>query len=120
MKRLGYGRYGAHGGDVGAAVSRELGILKPGGLVGVHVLQIFAFPSGDPAEMQDLSEYDQEALGILSGFEDRAGYLKIQQTRPQTLAYGLNDSPAGQLAWNSELLWGSTASTSARSTATGS
>ena len=106
VKRLGYERYGAHGGDAGALVTRELGILKPAGLVGVHVLQIFAFPSGDPAEMQDLSAYDQEALGILSGFEDRAGYLKIQQTRPQTLAYGLTDSPAGQLAWNSELFMG--------------
>jgi epoxide hydrolase len=106
MKRLGYRRYGAHGGDAGALVSRELGILKPGGLVGVHVLQIFAFPSGDPAEMEDLSAYDREALQILSGFEARAGYLKIQQTRPQTLAYGLTDSPAGQLAWNSELFMG--------------
>ena len=106
MKRLGYERYGAHGGDAGALVSRELGILKPSGLVGVHVLQIFAFPSGDPAEMVDLSEFDQEALQILSGFEDRAGYMKIQQTRPQTLAYGLTDSPAGQLAWNSELFMG--------------
>lgn len=106
MKRLGYERYGAHGGDAGALVSRELGILKPIGLVGVHVLQIFAFPSGDPGEMEDLSEYDREALQILSGFEDRAGYLKIQQTRPQTLAYGLTDSPAGQLAWNSELFMG--------------
>jgi hypothetical protein len=106
MKRLGYERYGAHGGDAGALVSRELGILKPDGLVGVHVLQIFAFPSGDSAEMEGLSEYDREALQILSGFEDRAGYLKIQQTRPQTLAYGLTDSPAGQLAWNSELFMG--------------
>jgi epoxide hydrolase len=106
MKRLGYQRYGAHGGDVGALVSRELGILKPSGLVGAHVLQIFAFPSGDPAEMEGLSEYDREALQILSGFEARAGYLKIQQTRPQTLAYGLTDSPAGQLAWNSELFMG--------------
>jgi pimeloyl-ACP methyl ester carboxylesterase len=106
MKRLGYERYGAHGGDAGALVARELGILKPSGLVGVHVLQIFAFPSGDPEEMTDLSEYDREALQILSGFEDRAGYLKIQQTRPQTLAYGLTDSPAGQLAWNSELFMG--------------
>ena len=106
MKRLGYRRYGAHGGDVGALVCRELGILKPSGLLGVHVLQIFAFPSGDPAEMENLSEYDREALGILSGFEDRAGYLKIQQTRPQTLAYGLTDSPVGQLAWNSELFMG--------------
>jgi pimeloyl-ACP methyl ester carboxylesterase len=46
------------------------------------------------------------ALQILSGFENRAGYLKIQQTRPQTLAYGLTDSPVGQLAWNSELFMG--------------
>ena len=106
MNRLGYERYGAHGGDAGALISRELGILKPAGLVGVHVLQIFAFPSGDPAEMADLSDFDKEALQILSGFEDRAGYLKIQQTRPQTLAYALTDSPAGQLAWNSELFMG--------------
>ncbi len=106
MRRLGYERYGAHGGDAGALITREFGILKPEGLVGVHVLQIFAFPSGDPAEMENLSEYDREALQILSGFEDRAGYLKIQQTRPQTLAYGLTDSPAGQLAWNSELFMG--------------
>jgi pimeloyl-ACP methyl ester carboxylesterase len=106
MKRLGYARYGAHGGDAGALVSRELGILKPEGLAGVHVLQIFAFPSGDPAEMSNLSEYDQAALAILSDFENRAGYLKVQQTRPQTLAYGLTDSPAGQLAWNSELFMG--------------
>ena len=54
MKRLGYERYGAHGGDSGALVSRELGILKPRRPLGVHVLQIFAFPSGDPAEMEDL------------------------------------------------------------------
>jgi epoxide hydrolase len=106
MKRLGYEGYGAHGGDAGALITRELGILKPEGLMGVHVLQIFAFPSGDPAEMQGLSDYDREALQILSGFEDRAGYLKIQQTRPQTLAYGLTDSPVGQLAWNSELFMG--------------
>ena len=106
MGRLGYERYGAHGGDAGALISRELGILNPDGLVGVHLLQIFAFPSGDPAELQGLSDYDQEALQILSGFEERAGYLKIHQTRPQTLAYGLTDSPAGQLAWNSELFMG--------------
>lgn len=106
MRRLGYERYGAHGGDAGALIAREIGIVKPAGLVGIHVLQIFAFPSGDPAELEDLSEFDQEALRILSTFEGRAGYLKIQQTRPQTLAYALTDSPVGQLAWNSELFMG--------------
>jgi pimeloyl-ACP methyl ester carboxylesterase len=106
VRRLGYERYGAHGGDIGALISRELGILKPGGLVGVHVLQIFAFPAGEPGEMDDLSDDDAEALGIAKTFQDHAGYQHIQQTRPQTLAYGLTDSPAGLLAWNSELFLG--------------
>lgn len=106
MKRLGYRRYGAHGGDAGSLITRELGILKPPGLVGVHMLQIFAFPSGDPAEMADLSDFEKEGFEILANFDSVSGYLKIQQTRPQTLAYGLTDSPAGQLAWNSELFIG--------------
>ncbi len=48
MARLGYERWGVAGGDAGALVGRELGILAPDGLIGVHLLQIFAFPSGDP------------------------------------------------------------------------
>ena len=106
MKRLGYERYGAHGGDAGALVTRELGILKPEGLVGVHVLQIFAFPSGDPEEMARMDEFEQAGMANLASFDEHSGYLKIQQTRPQTLAYALTDSPAGQLAWNSELFMG--------------
>ncbi len=106
MSRLGYNRYGAVGGDAGALITRELGILKPPGLVGIHLLQIFAFPSGDPAELAQLSEMDQAGLGITSDFESKSGYVKIQSTRPQTLAYGLTDSPAGQLAWNAELMTG--------------
>jgi epoxide hydrolase len=106
MQRLGYERYGAHGGDAGALVTRELGILKPAGLVGVHVLQIFAFPSGDPDEMARMDEFEKEGMKNLDNFEANSGYLKIQQTRPQTLAYGLTDSPAGQLAWNTELFAG--------------
>jgi epoxide hydrolase len=106
MKRLGYERYGAHGGDAGALVTRELGILKPKGLVGVHVLQIFAFPSGDPEEMARMDEFEQAGMANLASFDEHSGYLKIQQTRPQTLAYALTDSPAGQLAWNSELFMG--------------
>jgi epoxide hydrolase len=106
MKRLGYERYGAHGGDAGALITRELGILKPEGLVGVHLLQIFAFPSGDPEEMAKMDDYEKEGMKNLENFEASSGYLKIQQTRPQTLAYGLTDSPAGQLAWNTELFAG--------------
>ena len=107
MSRLGYDRWGAAGGDAGALVGRELGILAPAGLIGVHLLQIFAFPSGDPAEMARLSEKDKESLaGTTADFQSKAGYQKIQQTRPQTLGYGLTDSPAGQLAWNAELWTG--------------
>jgi epoxide hydrolase len=106
MKRLEYERYGAHGGDAGALITRELGILKPEGLVGVHVLQIFAFPSGDPEEMARMDDYEKEGMKNFDNFEANSGYLRIQQTRPQTLAYGLTDSPAGQLAWNTELFAG--------------
>jgi len=107
MSRLGYARWGAAGGDAGALVGRELGILAPDGLIGVHLLQIFAFPSGDPAEMARLSDADRQSLsGTTADFQSKAGYQKIQQTRPQTLGYGLTDSPAGQLAWNAELWTG--------------
>jgi epoxide hydrolase len=107
MARLGYERWGAAGGDAGALVGRELGILAPDGLIGVHLLQIFAFPSGDPAEMASLSDADRASLtGTTAEFQDKAGYQRIQQTRPQTLGFGLTDSPAGQLAWNAELWTG--------------
>jgi pimeloyl-ACP methyl ester carboxylesterase len=106
MRRLGYERYGSHGGDLGALVSHELALLQPPGLVGVHVLEIYAFPSGDPAELEGLSDFDNEGLEMLKAFQSRAGYQQIQATRPQTLAYGLTDSPAGQLAWSSELFTG--------------
>jgi pimeloyl-ACP methyl ester carboxylesterase len=106
MRRLGYERWGAHGGDLGALVSHELALLQPPGLVGVHVLEVYAYPSGDPKELDDLSDFDKEGLGMLDAFQSRAGYQKIQSTRPQTLAYGLNDSPVGQLAWSSELFTG--------------
>lgn len=112
MTRLGYERWGAAGGDAGALVGRELGILAPDGLIGVHLLQIFAFPSGDPAEMAALTDADRRSLsGPTADFQDKAGYQKIQRTRPQTLGYALTDSPVGQLAWNAELWtgWGEAA-----------
>ncbi len=106
MKGLGYERYGAHGGDVGALVGRELGVLAPEGLIGTHLLQIFAFPSGEPGEMERLSPFEMEGMAILGNFEKYNGYQVIQSKRPATLAYGLVDSPVGQLAWNAELWFG--------------
>lgn len=106
MKRLGYSEYGSHGSDCGALVSRELGIQQPEGLLGIHVLQLFSFPSGDPAEIANLSIEDQQKLQFLANFQERAGFNAIQSTRPQTLSYGLTDSPSGQLAWIAELFCG--------------
>jgi epoxide hydrolase len=106
MKALGYDRYGAHGGDAGALVGRELGILAPQGLVGTHLLQIFAFPSGQPGEMDKLSPFEMEGMANLASFEKYGGYQAIQSKRPGTLAFALIDSPAGQLAWNAELWFG--------------
>ena len=103
MQRLGYGQYIAQGGDAGAVISLELGRTDPDHVAGVHVNMLMTFPSGDPAELADLSESDLARLGKMTRFNDElSGYFKLQQTRPQTLAYGLTDSPVGQLAWIAE------------------
>ncbi len=106
MKRLGYTRYGAQGGDLGALISKELGILKPDGLVGVHLQQIFAFPQGAPGEMDKLTPFELEGFANLDMFTKYNGYQDIQSKRPGTLGYGLVDSPVAQLAWNTELFFG--------------
>ncbi|MFD8375416.1 epoxide hydrolase family protein [Streptomyces sp. NPDC059688] len=100
MARLGYDRYVAQGGDAGAVISLELGRIDPEHVAGVHVNMLMTFPSGDPAELAALDERDQARLGKLARFDaELSGYMKLQQTRPQTLAYALTDSPVGQLAW---------------------
>ena len=100
MRRLDYPRYGAQGGDTGAIVSPELGRIDAEHLVGVHANGLTVFPSGDPAELKDLTDGEQARLARLrQRGQDGLGYAMIQSTRPQTLAYGLADSPAGQLAW---------------------
>jgi microsomal epoxide hydrolase len=100
MQLLGYGQYIAQGGDAGSVISLDLGRIDPDHVVGVHVNMLMTFPSGDPAELADLSESDQARLARMAKFNDeQSAYWKLQQTRPQTLAYGLTDSPTGQLAW---------------------
>jgi pimeloyl-ACP methyl ester carboxylesterase len=104
MHRLGYERYGAHGGDIGAGVSGDLGIHDPDRVVGAHVNTdptALALIGGMlPDEADDMSDAQKSRLAELRAWEaDGRGYLQIQSTRPQTLAYGLNDSPVAQLAW---------------------
>ena len=100
MRRLGYDSYGAHGSDGGAMVARELGLLQPEGFLGLHVLQLFSFPSGDPAEFEKLEPKDYAALEHMEWFQSVGGYNAINASRPQTIAAGISDSPVGQLAWN--------------------
>jgi pimeloyl-ACP methyl ester carboxylesterase len=103
MERLGYRRYGAHGGDIGAGVSGLLGATRPDRVVGTHTtsdargvaLAGVYFPMPD-----DLSNEDRARLEERQRlWADAKAYLDIQATRPQTLAYALTDSPVGQLAW---------------------
>jgi pimeloyl-ACP methyl ester carboxylesterase len=100
MARLGYDRYGVQGGDIGAFEAPLVGRLAPDRVIGVHVNALVTFPSGDPAELADLTEAEQQRLARMRNFQDdMMGYSHIQGTRPQTIAYALTDSPAGQLAW---------------------
>jgi pimeloyl-ACP methyl ester carboxylesterase len=104
MDRLGYERFGAVGNDAGSFVSPEVGRLAPERVIGVHVTQIFSFPSGDPAEFARLTDEDNAALAHLQWFEDNlSAFNKIHAQQPQTLAYALTDSPIGTLAWNAQL-----------------
>jgi epoxide hydrolase len=99
MAELGYRRYGAHGGDVGAFVSPDLGRIDTEHVAGVHVNGLVTFPSWDD-DQSDYTEVERERLQRLEEFgQQDAGYAIIQATRPQTLSFGLTDSPAGQLAW---------------------
>ena len=107
MTRLGYERYGAVGNDGGSMISPEVGRLDGEHVAGVHVTQIFSFPSGDPAEFEGLSEDEQAALDHLKWFWEKMGaFNQLQAQQPQTLAHALADSPVGLLAWNGQLLAG--------------
>ncbi|MGH2382596.1 MAG: epoxide hydrolase family protein [Candidatus Limnocylindria bacterium] len=106
MDRVGYERYGVHGGDIGAGVAGGLSSADPDAVVGVHVTSdlptavTFAGFSGDPAANEGLSP-DQKARveELKRASSDDEGYLRLQATRPQTVGYGLTDSPVAQLAW---------------------
>ncbi|TWF77762.1 pimeloyl-ACP methyl ester carboxylesterase [Pseudonocardia hierapolitana] len=100
MRGLGYDSYAAHGSDGGAMVSRELAILNPPGFLGAHVLQLFSFPSGDPAEFEKMTPADYAALEFAGWFQTVNGYALMNASRPQTIAAALSDSPVGQLAYN--------------------
>jgi pimeloyl-ACP methyl ester carboxylesterase len=101
MGRLGYERYGAQGGDWGSAICRWMGADDPEHVAGVHVNMLSGAspPQDDGSLTEEERSRREQAKRFLS---DGSGYYAIQSTRPQTLAYGLTDSPVGQLAWIAE------------------
>ncbi|MFG1618872.1 epoxide hydrolase family protein [Nonomuraea wenchangensis] len=104
MSRLGYDRYGAAGNDAGSMISPEVGRLAPEHVVGVHVTQVYSFPSGDPAEFAGLSEEEQAGLAVLDWFwKEKGAFNVLHSQQPQTLAHALADSPAGLVGWLAQL-----------------
>jgi len=101
MARLGYDRYGAQGGDWGASVSSHLGARHPEHVAGVHLNLVIIPP--DPDQKEFTAE-EQVKLAQMNAWRAtwrrwESGYSNQQASRPQTLGYGLTDSPAGQCAW---------------------
>jgi pimeloyl-ACP methyl ester carboxylesterase len=98
MRRLGYKRYVAQGGDWGSVVTTTMAQQRPAGLIGIHLNMPFVFP--DPIPTTGLTKAERRAVDALKRFQtDGMGYFSQQSTRPQTLGYGLADSPVGQAAW---------------------
>ncbi|MGH3713280.1 MAG: epoxide hydrolase family protein [Micromonosporaceae bacterium] len=100
MDRLGYQRYGVQGYDTGSWVAPEMAKQAGEHVVGVHLNAMLTFPIGADGEMDDLTEVEQRRWQAMQDFND--GYLQCNSKRPQTVTYGLHDSPVGQLAWITE------------------
>jgi pimeloyl-ACP methyl ester carboxylesterase len=104
MQRLGYTRWVAQGGDWGSAVTTAIGVINPDPCCAIHVNMPLAQPTAE--DLQNIGPREQAALDALTHYRDKdSGYSKQQSTRPQTLGYGLVDSPAGQAAWIYEKMW---------------
>ncbi|MFO1256199.1 MAG: epoxide hydrolase [Sphingomonadaceae bacterium] len=104
MARLGYPRWLAQGGDWGSAVTSAIGIIRPEACLGIHINMPIARPQ--EADLANPSPAEQKALKALQHYQDwDAGYSKQQSTRPQSLGYGLVDSPVGLAGWIFEKMW---------------
>ncbi|GAB3608791.1 epoxide hydrolase [Humibacter ginsengiterrae] len=110
MRRLGYDRYGVHGGDVGAGIAGSMAGIDGDHIIGLHVVtdpftaaSVATFLPGMAESLDDGDPVDQVILERMNRFRtDGSGYLAIQNSRPQTVGYGLTDSPVFQLAWIAE------------------
>ena len=97
---LGYERYAAHGGDGGSPISQTLARSYPESVVGIHLTDIGLYDKAAQLDRSTFSEAEQRYMNAMERWSfEEGGYVMIQGTRPQTLGYGLNDSPAGLAAW---------------------
>ncbi len=104
MQRLGYERYVAQGGDWGSMVTTCIGMQDPEHCRAIHLNMPIAPP--DPETMEDLTDAEKSAMAGMQHYQQwDSGYSKQQSTRPQTVGYGLVDSPVGQAAWIIEKFW---------------
>jgi pimeloyl-ACP methyl ester carboxylesterase len=104
MVRLGYDSYVAQGGDWGGAVTTTIGVQNLGNCRAIHTNMPIAGPT--PESLENPTEQEMQALASFEHYDKvDSGYSKQQSTRPQTLGYGLVDSPAGQAAWIGEKMW---------------
>jgi pimeloyl-ACP methyl ester carboxylesterase len=101
MARLGYERYGAHGGDWGSVITSIIGASDPDHVAGIHLtIPIVLAEPPEASLLENLSDFEQRGLERATLFgQVGTGYLTQMATKPQTLAYGLSDSPAAQAAW---------------------
>lgn len=108
MDRLGYQRFGVQGGDAGAIIGPEIGRLAPERIIGVHLnaatMGFIPFGPVSPEEIATFTDSEKVRLQRVQRFmAEHFGFNVMQSSRPQSLAYGISDSPAGLLAWISEL-----------------
>ncbi len=114
MRVLGYQRYGAAGNDWGSYIAPEIGRTAPSAVIGAHVTQLLSLPDGeslgypptcDAADLARWPPQDQASLQELRFFQRHLGaFYHLHAQQPQTLAYALTDSPAGLLAWASQVM----------------
>ncbi|MGW1787640.1 epoxide hydrolase family protein [Streptomyces tubercidicus] len=103
MGRLGYPSYGAQGGDWGARITMELGRRHPENLIGIHLTMVPFSPPESPEILADLTEQERSALERLARHRAQgSAYAAVQATRPQSIGYGLTDSPVALAAWLTE------------------
>ena len=104
MARLGYERWFAQGGDWGSAVTSAIGVQQVAGCAGIHLNMPIGRP--EPEDLANPSPAELKALGALKHYQDwDSGYSTQQRTRPQSVGYGLVDSPVGLAGWIYEKMW---------------